>query len=148
MMVAGLVGIPAGVSQADQSVSHPDCMQNDPRLRSLVRFLSEAKSPILHLAPAFIGEADAHRLDWRLLPSLSFIESGGGKSARGNNVFGWANGNHSFSTVREGIHFVAGRLAFSRFYRGKDLDGKLKTYNATPGYSDNVKQVMRQISSE
>ena len=147
MVVAGLVGLPAATSFADPSVGHPDCKQNDARLSSLLRFFRDMKCPIGHLAPAFLGEADAHRLDWRLLPSLSFVESGGGKSYKGNNIFGWKNGDHSFATMREGIHFVAGKLSSARLYRGKELREKLLTYNTDPEYADTVQFVMAEIGA-
>ena len=98
------------------------------------------------MSAAFIQEADIHHLDWRLLPGLSMVESGGGRSYRGNNVFGWNNGNSSFSTVREGIHQVASRLAHSRSYRDKGVTEKLRAYNPNEGYSDSVKLMMRRMS--
>jgi hypothetical protein len=98
------------------------------------------------MAAVFISEADLHHLDWRLLPGLSFVETGGGKTYRGNNVFGWNNGNSTFKTVREGIHVVASRLASSPYYRGKGLMDKLKTYNTDENYPTLVRGVMHQIS--
>lgn len=147
MMVAGLVGIPSSMSHADQKTTVPECKQDDPRFLSLRRFFHHAKCPVEHLSAAFIREADAHHLDWRLLPSLSIIESGGGRAFRGNNIFGWNNGDSSFRSVREGIHFVASKLAYSKYYRNKNVSEKLHTYNPNEGYSDSVKSVMLQISS-
>jgi hypothetical protein len=74
------------------------------------------------------------------------VESTGGKAARGNNIFGWNNGNSSFRTVSEGIHVVASRLAYSPLYRGKGLIEKLRTYNQNPDYVSCVRNAMRQIS--
>jgi hypothetical protein len=91
-------------------------------------------------------EADAHHLDWRLLPSLAFIESGGGQRNRLNNIFGWDNGASRFVSAREAIHHVAEALAEARAYKGKDLTGKLDAYNPTPGYRRLVTAVMERIS--
>jgi hypothetical protein len=146
MMVAGLVGLPAAVSNAVEKVPVPECRQDDPRFLSLRRFFHNAKSPIEHLSAAFISEADIHHLDWRLLPGLSMVESGGGRASRGNNVFGWNNGNSSFASVRQGIHVVASRLAYSSHYRNKGVTEKLQAYNPNEGYSDSVKSMMRRIS--
>lgn len=146
MLVAGFVGLPAVTSHADQKVTVPECRQDDPRFLSLRRFFHNSKSPVEHLSAAFISEADIHHLDWRLLPGLSMVESGGGRAYRGNNVFGWNNGNSSFASVREGIHVVASRLAYSNFYRGKGVTQKLLTYNPNEGYSDSVKVMMRRMS--
>jgi hypothetical protein len=146
MMVAGLVGLPAAITHADQKATVPECRQDDPRFLTLRRFFHDAKCPVEHLSAAFISEADIHHLDWRLLPGLSMVESGGGRAYRGNNVFGWNNGNSSFRSVREGIHVVASKLAHSRFYRNKSVSDKLSTYNPNEGYSDSVKSMMRRIS--
>ena len=97
-------------------------------------------------AATFIEEADSHHLDWRLLPSLAIVESGGGQRDRRNNIFGWANGASRFSSAAEAIHHVAEALAEARPYRGKDLKGKLAAYNPTPGYLRVVTGVMRRIS--
>jgi hypothetical protein len=81
-----------------------------------------------------------------LLPSISFIESTGGKAARNNNMFGWDSGNAEFATLAEGINVVAYRLAHSELYRDKDLDGVLATYNPDVEYAQKVKSVMRRIA--
>ena len=70
------------------------------------------------------------------------IESSGGKDYRNNNVFGWDSCRESFASVREGIQFVASQLARSDRYKGKNLDGKLRTYNPNPSYPYKVKAVM------
>jgi hypothetical protein len=146
MMAAGFFVVPAAVSHADPNVHSNECKENDPRLASLRRFFHAANSPLEHLASVFISEADTHHLDWRLLPGLSFVETSGGKTSRGNNIFGWNNGNSSFGSVREGIHVVAARLAYSRYYKGKNLVEKLQTYNQNPEYVASVQNVMRRIS--
>ena len=104
------------------------------------------KSPVTHLSSAFIQEADANHLDWRLLPGLTYVESGAGRVFRGNNIFGWNNGNRSFRTIREGIHFVADRLAHGRSYSGKPVSGKLTAYNPNAGYRESVEAVMSSIA--
>jgi hypothetical protein len=147
MMAAGIFAVPATMSLADQSTHSKECRNDDPRLNSLRRFFHSVNSPLEKLACVFINEADDHQLDWRLLPGLSFVESTGGRAARGNNVFGWNNGNSSFRTVSEGIHVVASRLANSPMYRGKGLIEKLQTYNRNPKYVACVRTAMRQISA-
>ncbi len=146
MMMAGLVSLPAAISHADSKTEVHECKSSDARFLQLKKFFHGRKCPIEHLSAAFIREADVHHLDWRLLPSLSMVESGGGRSFRGNNVFGWNNGNSKFGSVREGIHFVAGKLANSRYYRNKTVSEKLQAYNPNDGYADSVQLVMRQIS--
>ncbi len=118
---------------------------SDPRTVRLKYFLAEKDCPVQHLAPDFIQAADVNELDWRLLPSISIVESSGGKFKRNNNIFGWANGIQKFPTVRHGIHTVASRLANSPRYRRKTTDQILRTYNPRPDYAVAVKQVMREI---
>ena len=123
-------------------------LEADPRLAHLERFFAARKCPVRGLAKEFLAAADNNHLDWRLLPSLSLIESSGGKVYRNNNIFGWANGDKRFPSVQAGIHIVAGALANSRHYRGKSLDQKLTTYNRRPLYLKRVKTVMAQIGPE
>ena len=146
MIFAGAVSLPCTVSHADSHLPKPECKSTDVRFQRLKKFFHDTKSPIEHLSAAFIVEADANHLDWRLLPGLSVVESGAGRAFRGNNLFGWNNGDSSFHSVREGIHFVAERLAHGRYYRGKTVAQKLSTYNPNDGYREKVQSVMARIS--
>ncbi len=141
LLIAGLAAAPAAVS------THQDraCVKSgtvDPRLVRLQQYFAERDCPLRDAAADFLVAADQNELDWRLLPSISMIESSGGKDYRNNNVFGWDSCRESFPTVQEGIHFVAAQLARSDRYKGKTLDGKLKTYNPNPSYPYKVKAVM------
>ncbi|MCC6344815.1 MAG: glucosaminidase domain-containing protein [Bryobacterales bacterium] len=117
----------------------------DPRAAQLRGFFDRHQSPAARLAATFLRAADQHRLDWRLLPSIAFVESSGGKAYRANNILGWGNGEIGFHSIENGIHTVAERLANSSYYRGKSVEGKLRTYNPTPGYSERVMAVMKQF---
>jgi hypothetical protein len=121
--------------------------KDDPRLHVLENFFAARHCPVSSLAGEFLIAADKNGLDWRLLPSISLIESGGGKVARNNNIFGWNPGHYRFSSVRESIHTVAAKLAHSKLYRDKDIDRKLSTYNVCPQWADRVRSVMRTIGS-
>jgi len=144
VIVAGFIGAAAATGYAD----HDPATDRKPDVRESVlqKFLQDASSPVASYAATFIAEADSHHLDWRLLPSLAIVESGGGQRDRRNNIFGWANGDSRFSSVTEAIHHVAEALSDARPYRGKDLRGKLAAYNPTPGYLRVVTGVMRRIS--
>jgi hypothetical protein len=138
-MAAGLLMVPETADPVAAEV------MVDPRLVRLREFLAEKDSPVEYLAADFIEAADHNDLDWRLLPSISMVESSGGKYLKRNNIFGWGNCEVGFRSVREGIHTVAQRLAESPYYRGKTLDGKLRVYNARAEYAAVVKRFMRQI---
>jgi hypothetical protein len=141
--VAGLAAV-SGSADPDSLTVKP-AVSTDPRLIRIRQYFLERDCPAHQYAEDFIRAADRHELDWRLLPSISMIESTGGKEARNNNMFGWDNGNVRFSTNRDGIHRVASRLAESRYYKGKTLDQTLRTYNPVGEYGKKVKLVMAQL---
>lgn len=145
LIFAGVLGIATAGTQANQDVTK-NRKKFDLREAILRRFLRDKNCPDQEYAGLFITEADTHGLDWRLLPSLALVESGGGKTAKGYNLFGWGNGKFSFESISEAIHTVAVALGHGKAYRGKDLDGKLATYNHGADYGAMVRQIMNQIS--
>jgi hypothetical protein len=146
VMVAGLLAAPAVMGLA-QNPTAPVIPKRDPRLIRLQQYLAARNNPIQHLAADFLAASDENKLDWRLLPSLSMVETGGGKGTRNNNIFGWNCGRTSFRSYQESIHVVAANLSQSRLYKGKDTTGILKTYNSNPRYGVRVQAVMRTIGS-
>jgi len=146
LLVGGLLGLPAVVGLGHEvpkaNVDH------DPRLRRLQEFFGERDCPLREAAADFLIAADRNDLDWRLLPSISIIESSGGKDYRKNNVFGWDSCREGFTSVREGIQFVAAQLANSKRYKDKSLDNKLSTYNPLPDYPQRVKAVMHALGAK
>ena len=146
VVMAGLLGAPIAVAVDN----HPEPVHTphtDERLLKLQRFFDQQNCPLRAAAADFLEAADRYALDWRLLPSISMVESGGGKAYKNNNVLGWNSGNQRFTSVRAGIHHVAERLATSVRYRHKDVNQILYTYNPHPEYITRVKWVMRQIDS-
>ena len=143
---AGLLASPAPtkLEQAQLNPSKPI----DSRIVRLRQFLQERDCPVSRFAPDFIAAADRFALDWRLLPSISYVESGGGKEYRGNNIFGWGNGLREFPSIRAGIRVVASRLAKSSLYRDKSLDELLRTYNPDAAYGARVKAIMVRLGKE
>jgi hypothetical protein len=123
-----------------------DPQSTDPRTVRLKKFLGHLHCPVAPLADDFVNAADDNQLDWRLLPSISVIESSGGKTYRNNNIFGWNNGLQLFPTIRTGIHEVAYKLGRSSLYRDRDVVGKLRIYNPDPSYTDRVLSGMQRIS--
>jgi hypothetical protein len=135
---------PAGTVKPAQAA--PDAATVDPRTIRLNKFLGHLHCPVAPLAAEFVHAADDNQLDWRLLPSISVIESGGGKAYRNNNIFGWNNGLSLFPTIRSGIHEVAYKLGKSSLYRNRDAVAKLRLYNPDPSYAERVLAVMHRIS--
>ena len=156
MIVAGLITLPVTMRlervQAKTLPRQPtpsvpeSAVKPDLRTERLTSFFSKLHCPVIYLAQDFIEAADDNQLDWRLLPSISVIESGGGKAARNNNIFGWDNGNQIFPTLRAGINQVAFKLGKSALYRDRDSVGKLRLYNPDQSYVAKVLDVMNRIS--
>ena len=144
-MVAGLLTAPI-TARMDRPHTPKQALA-DHRSLKIKNFFLRKRCPLASEAGEFISAADRNRLDWRLLPGIAFVESGGGKDYRNNNIFGWDNCHRAFSSVRAGIHAVAERLANSPLYRHKTTDQILGTYNPRPEYSERVKAVMRMIAS-
>jgi hypothetical protein len=142
---AGVALLPMAMSPSQgHRMPGPD-YRNDVRLDSLRKFFHQGACPVETVAEVFLETADAYDLDWRLLPSLSFVETTGGKAARNNNIFGWDAGRTRFRSVAAGIHAVGYQLSHAGVYRGKGLDRLLATYNPDPEYARLVKFVMRNI---
>jgi len=143
-MVASLVAAPLPMAPV-QHLTAVVSYQEDVRVERIRDFFSERDCPAEELARDFVAAADLHGLDWRLLPGISFIESSGGKRYINNNIFGWDSCEKRFATVRDGIYYVASRLAISDLYAGKTLDQILRTYNPLPSYAPTVVSVMHKI---
>lgn len=137
---------PANALPVRKPAEQPEKKNEDPRTVRLREFFCSLRCPVKELAEDFVEAADDNHLDWRLLPSISVIESGGGKIFKNNNLFGWANGETPFITVRTGIHEVAFQLGRSSRYRNQDVTGKLHSYNPNPEYAGKVVGVMQMIS--
>jgi hypothetical protein len=148
MVVFAGVALPGAVSVSQTLATTFADYQQDPRVESLRKFFEEAGCPAASLSQVFLHAADRYELDWRLLPSISFVESTGGKWARDNNLFGWNNGRAAFPTMAAGIYTVGYSLANSELYRDKNLDQILATYNPRDEYAQKVKWVMKRISRE
>ena len=157
MVVVGLLALPITMrlekvtaSPKPKSIAKTPQYQPEPspdlRTVRLRKFLSKLHCPVAELSEEFVHAADDNQIDWRLLPSISVIESGGGKVYRNNNIFGWANGNYPFASLRSGINAVAFKLGKSPLYRNQSVEGKLHLYNPDENYAPAVMAVMNRIS--
>jgi hypothetical protein len=144
-VLAGMVSLPAPGSLRAEKAPIAD-HREDPRYVRLMKFFSKFECPVRFYVGEFLEAADKNKLDWRLLPSLSFVESGGGKAAPHNNLFGWQSGKARFASLAASIQTVGYQLAHAPAYRKKNLDRLLDTYNPTGTYARRVKAVMAQIA--
>jgi hypothetical protein len=144
VLAAGLLASSAvadTVSNPVQAIS-----RKDPRWIRIKQFFLINGAPAHIYADDFLIAADRNGLDWRLLPSLSLVESGGGREARNNNMFGWDNCKVHFLTLKEGIYRVASMLKNSSIYRRKtSIDQILWAYNPRIAYTIKVRTLMAQL---
>ncbi|MCX6625852.1 MAG: hypothetical protein NTY38_33275 [Acidobacteria bacterium] len=147
LVFAGLLAVPSLTDSQARLIPMTEADQKpDPRLKLLRHFFHRRECPAQQFAADFILAADANNLDWRLLPSIALVESGGGKTARRNNIFGWDSCRQGFPSVKAGIHIVARRLAESNLYKNKELTEILKTYNSERAdYPGLVQSLMRTL---
>jgi len=112
------------LSTYSQSIKNPTISNTkfftiDPRVHAMNKFLSDFHSPMANSAETFVREADKHGLDWRLLASISGVESAFGNIIpRGtNNAWGWRGVNRNdrgwsiFSTWDSAIIHITERFA-------------------------------------
>jgi hypothetical protein len=142
----GVVSMPVSFSPLQAQKPPVPEYRNDTRLASLRQFFERGSCPAASYAATFLEVADELDLDWRLLPSISYLESTGGKASPYNNLFGWDSGRAQFSSPIAAIHTVGNYLAHSYLYRDKGLDEVLAIYNPVADYGQRVKSVMRQIA--
>src|SRR5579871_659788 len=112
VFLGGFVSVPLPVSlfEIQRSTPPPD-FRSDSRFQALRTFFEKTDCPAKAYVEEFLAAADHYHLDWRLLPSISFVESTGGKTARNNNFFGWESGKAHFDTPQAGIHSVGYQLS-------------------------------------
>jgi hypothetical protein len=146
ILMVGVASVPNVNSARETTPTPVHDYSSDPRFHTLRNFFRSLGCPAEVYSSTFLEASDAYHLDWRLLPSISFVESTGGKAARNNNLFGWDSGRAQFPTPAAGIHLVGYTLSHSVLYRSKSLDGLLITYNPDPEYVQLVKSVMRRIA--
>jgi hypothetical protein len=147
VVFASLLAAPAVTAIEPCLLADNPAMRQDPRQIRIKKFFEQNGCPLSKLSAEFVREADANDLDWRLLPSITFVESSGGKYYQNNNVFGWNSCHTRFSSVRAGLHLVASTLGSSTLYRDKNTEGILRIYNPSPEYASRVKSIMQILGA-
>jgi hypothetical protein len=151
IIVAAMFGIslllpfPKTTAMADTPVMPTPMM--DSRAVALGKFFESRNCPLLPYVDDFIAAADKYQLDYRLLPSISVIESQCGKiyPRKTNNPFGWNSARTGFESIPAAIDFITGQLANSRYYTKKSITQKLHAYCPNPTYPSRVENLMNQI---
>lgn len=101
----------------EKAVRGSSIYTTDSRILAMREFLIDHHSPLYPYADVFVEEADKAGLDWRLVASISGVESAFGNLIpyQTNNGWGWRggpNGAYSvFTSWSHGISTVTERLA-------------------------------------
>lgn len=88
------------VSSAKLSRGVEDPYLTDRRVAVLYSFLDGYNSPLKYNAVDFVREADSNRLDWRLVASISGVESTFGKQLPYNSYNAWGWGIYGDNMIR------------------------------------------------
>jgi hypothetical protein len=117
----------------------------DTRYDKLQTFFKSFGCPAPYYVREYVSAADTYAIDYRLLPAISVAESTCGLYQRRNNRWGWDSGRRAFSTVREGLRYIASQLGDGHSYRNKTLEEKVHVNNPDPKYARTIKTLMRKI---
>jgi hypothetical protein len=124
-------------------------VESDYREKILRNYLEEHNSPLSEYSGVFICLADKYRLDWRLVPAITGVESTFGKRIPINsyNAYGWANGSYSFESWDESIEVVSKALRNNYIDRGAVSINDIARIYAPPSetWARNVKFFMNKI---
>lgn len=94
-----------------------DLVTSDTRVIAMNRFLVDYSSPMAPYAETFVSAADEAGLDWRLVASISGVESAFGRLIPYNsyNAWGWRGGVggafSDFGSWENGVKHVTSRIA-------------------------------------
>jgi len=134
------------VRAADQAVEDQSTPV-DPRILKLESFFQKYNCPQPYHVPTYLEAADQYNLPYTLLAVISVKESGCGKQVFRKNNW-WGFGNQSFPNIDQGIWTISQQLGEGKYYQGKTLIGKLKTYNSVnPKYPSHAIQLMDSIEN-
>jgi len=151
--------LPAGVISADSRVADGSAQlranafnqPNDIRVSQLKAFLEKYNSPLAPYAGKFISEADKNGLDWRLVASITGVESTFGKQIPYNsyNAYGWVNGDYSFPSWNASIEVVSQTLRQNYINKGAVSIDQIARRYAPPSttWAWKVKYFMKKIDS-
>lgn len=118
----------------------------DKKVAEVRRMLNGYKAPLAANAEDFVRAAEIYKIDYRLLPAISVVESSGGKHLfKPYNPFGW--GKSGFPNFTAAIYDVS--RGMSRYYaRGADQPEEIaRSYNpVTPNeWARKVRAIMGKM---
>jgi len=126
---------------------------SDNRVKILREFLESYNSPLAPFAGTFVETADIYNLDWRLVASISGVESTFGQQIPANSYNGWGWGIYGnnviyFSSWEDGIQTISKGLR-ERYMNQRGATNIYeigRTYAASPVWASHVEHYMNRIS--
>ena len=123
----------------------------DYRVENLRKFLEKYNSPLAVYADEFVIYADINALDYRLVPSITGVESTFGKHIpfESFNAYGWANGEYTFISWEDSIAHVSKTLKTNYIDKGAPTIAKIAKRYAPPSttWGKNVKFFVAKIDT-
>jgi hypothetical protein len=116
--IYSLSGVSGGTA-LDEIKSRTKYYIKDPRVLAMSEFLADYNSPMQPYAEVFITEADRYGLDWRLVASISGVESAFGNIYPSGTYNGWGwrginknpDGWSIFSSWEDSITHITERIS-------------------------------------
>lgn len=126
---------------------------SDSRTKILEDYLKHFNSPLVGYAPVFVKYADKYNLDWRLVASISGVESTFGQEIPYNSYNGWGWGIYGtnmiyFNSWEDGIKTVSEGLRqnYINKWGASNVYEIGRFYAASPTWAQRVDYFMRNIA--
>lgn len=124
----------------------------DYREKVLEKFLVSYDSPLAPYAMDFVNEADTYNIDWRLVASISGIESSFGKQLPYNsyNAWGWGiygDNIYYFKSYNDAIYTISKALRenYMDKWEAQNVYQIGRIYAASPTWAQRVNYFMEKI---
>jgi hypothetical protein len=121
-------------------------IKHDYRVTELLTFMQKHNFAKPYYINDYLQAADQNKFDFRILPVIGLKKSGGCVHLLHNNCFGWNSARTGFGSIPEGISFVTQQLASGKYYAGRTLAQKIRTYNSVnPDYYPSFIKLLNSI---
>lgn len=132
--------------------SYQETNPNEASIRRVQTFLGKYQSPLQENAQDFVMAAKTYKIPYKVLVSISGVESTFGKNSLYNNPFGYFCGQHlcHFTNFKEAIWQVARTLGESNYYSDFRQTGSIQAlstnYNlGSQSWTSDVEYFINQI---
>jgi hypothetical protein len=144
-------GRSAQLAVATVSNSTEKNISDDARVIAMRNVLIKYNSVLAPEAENFVYYADKHGIDWRLLVSISGLESGyASRYVQGSyNAYGWGGGYIYFDSWENGIDSISRSLRKNYYDRGADTIEKIgPIYAENPHWAERIYGFTARLDKE